>query len=166
MIMTKQASSPQVYRIVVRASAAALWDAITSPTWTERYGYGGRVDYGLRPGGPFRHKASAEMAALGMPEDMIVGEVIECDPPHRLVQTWHPLFNAAMAAEAPTRLTYEIAQSRAGVCTLSITHDVAGAPIVAGMVPGGGDPAQGGGGWPWVLSDLKSLLETGERMPS
>jgi hypothetical protein len=71
-----------------------------------------------------------------------------------------------MAAEAPTRLTYEIAQGRAGVCTLSITHDVAGAPIVAGMVPGGGDPAQGGGGWPWVLSDLKSLLETGERMPS
>jgi hypothetical protein len=36
--------------------------------------------------------------------------------------------------------------------------------MVAGMVPGGGDPAKGGGGWPWVLSDLKSLLETGERM--
>jgi hypothetical protein len=50
--------------------------------------------------------------------------------------------------------------------TLSTIHDVTGAPIVAGMVPGGGDPAQGGGGWPWVLSDLKSLLETGARMPS
>ena len=37
--------------------------------------------------------------------------------------------------------------------------------MVAGMVPGGGEPSRGGGGWPWVLSDLKSLLETGKRMP-
>ena len=51
------------------------------------------------------------------------------------------------------------------MCTVTITHDVTGAPMVAGMVPGGGDPAKGGGGWPWVLSDLKSLLETGARMP-
>jgi hypothetical protein len=43
---------------------------------------------------------------------------------------------------------------------------VTGAPMVAGMVPGGGDPAKGGGGWSWVLSDLKSLLETGARMPT
>ena len=47
---------------------------------------------------------------------------------------------------------------------MTITHDVTGAPLVAGMVPGGGDPARGGGGWPWALSDLKSLLETGKRM--
>ena len=52
------------------------------------------------------------------------------------------------------------------MCTVTITHDVTGAPMVAGMVPGGGDPAKGGGGWPWVLSDLKSLLETGARMPT
>jgi hypothetical protein len=48
---------------------------------------------------------------------------------------------------------------------VTITHDVTGATMVAGMVPGGGDPSKGGGGWPWVLSDLKSLLETGKRMP-
>jgi uncharacterized protein YndB with AHSA1/START domain len=106
------------------------------------------------------------MKAAGMPDEMIVGKVIESDPPRRLVQTWHPLFNEATAAEKPTRLTFEIAESRAGVCTVTITHDVTGAPLVAGMVQGGGDPAQGGGGWPWVLSDLKSLLETGERMPT
>ena len=164
--MTEGAPTTQVYRIVINARAQALWEAITSPKWSERYGYGGRVTYDLRPGGEFRHRASAEMAAIGVPEDMIVGEVIESDPPRKLVQTWHPLFNAATAAEAPTRLTYEIAENLAGVSTLSVIHEVAGAPIVAGMVPGGGDPAQGGGGWPWVLSDLKSLLETGERMPS
>ena len=52
-----------------------------------------------------------------------------------------------------------------GVCTVTLIHDVADAPMVAGMVPGGGDPSKGGGGWPWALSDLKSLLETGKRMP-
>jgi hypothetical protein len=88
---------------------------------------------------------------------MIVGQVIESDPPRKLVQTWHPLFNAASSAH--TRLTYEIDESQSGVCTVTMIHDVAGAPMVAG------DPSRGGGGWPWVLSDLKSLLETGKRMP-
>ena len=108
--------------------------------------------------------AQAKIIAAGLPDVMIVGEVIESDPPRKLVQTWHPLFNAETAAEAPTRLTYEIQENQGGVCTVTITHDVTGAPLVAGMVPGGGDPVRGGGGWPWVLSDLKSLLETGSRM--
>ena len=81
------------------------------------------------------------------------------------MQTWHPLFDATSSAEPHTRLTYEIDESQSGVCTVTMIHDVAGAPMVAGMVPGGGDPSKGGGGWPWVLSDLKSLLETGKRMP-
>ncbi|HEX2335215.1 MAG TPA: hypothetical protein VHI72_01950, partial [Hyphomicrobiaceae bacterium] len=81
----------------------------------------------------------------------------------KLVQTWHPLFTPEMIAEPPSRLTYEIVEG-SGVCTVTIIHDVTGAPLVGGMVKGGGDPAKGGGGWPWVLSDLKSLLETGKRM--
>jgi len=104
------------------------------------------------------------MKAVGLPDEIIVGKVIESDPPRKLVQTWHPLFDAATAAEAHTRLTYEIKENQGGLCTVTITHEVADAPIVAGMVSGGGDPTQGGGGWPWVLSDLKSLLETGKRM--
>ncbi|MGO9459212.1 MAG: SRPBCC domain-containing protein [Rhodomicrobium sp.] len=88
---------------------------------------------------------------------------MESDPPRKLVQTWHPLFDANTTAEPHTRLTYEI-QEHGGVCTVTITHDVTGALCVATMVPGGGDPTKGGGGWPWVLSDLKSLLETGQRM--
>ena len=164
--MTEKGSTTQVYRIVIKASAQAIWDAITKPEWTERYAYGGRVEYELKAGGRYRHWASADMKAAGLPDEMIVGEVIESDPPRKLVQTWHPLFNAATAAEAHTRLTYEIAEGKAGVCTVTMTHEVAGAPLVAGMVTGGGDPAQGGGGWPWVLSDLKSLLETGQRMPT
>jgi uncharacterized protein YndB with AHSA1/START domain len=162
--MDKSAET-QLYRIVINASAQAVWDAITMPEWTEKYGYGGRVEYELKAGGRYSHRASAEMKAMGMPDEMIVGQVIESDPPRKLVQTWHPLFDAASSAEPHTRLTYEIDENQSGVCTVSLVHDVAGAPMVAGMVPGGGDPSRGGGGWPWVLSDLKSLLETGKRMP-
>src|SRR5262245_12252513 len=162
--MDKSAAT-QLYRIVINAKAQAIWDAITRPEWSERYGYGGRVEYELKAGGRFSHRAGAEMKAMGMPDEMVAGQVIESDPPRKLVTTWHPLFNADFSAEPPTRLSYQIDEGQSGVCTLTITHDVAGAPMVAGMVPGGGDPARGGGGWPWVLSDLKSLLETGKRMP-
>jgi uncharacterized protein YndB with AHSA1/START domain len=101
------------------------------------------------------------MKSFGLPDEIIVGEVVESDPPRKLVQTWHPLFDANTSAEPHTRLTWEI-QEHDGLCTVTITHDVTGAPRVAGMVPGGGDPVKGGGGWPWVLSDLKTLLETGK----
>ncbi len=162
--MTDKTATIQVYRVVIKASPQAIWDAITKPEWTEKYGYGGRVEYDLQPGGRYSHKASAEMKTMGMPEEIIVGEVIESDPPRKLVQTWHPVWDPNSAAEAHTRLTYEITENQGGVCTVTITHDVTGAPIVGGMVAGGGDPARGGGGWPWALSDLKSLLETGKAM--
>jgi len=162
--MNNGSKTVQVYRIVIKASAQSIWDAITKPEWTERFAYGGRAEYELRHGGRFSHRASAEMKAHGLPEVIIVGEVIECDPPGKLVQTWHPLFDANTIAEPPTRLSYEITDHQNGQCTLTITHDVTGAPCVERMVQGGGNPAQGGGGWPWTLSDLKSLLETGKRM--
>ena len=162
--MTGTSVTIQVYRIVIKASAQAIWDAITQPEWTEQYAYGGRAEYDLGVGGNFSHKASAEMKSFGLPDEIIVGKVIEIDPPHKLVQTWHPLFDAGTTAEPHTRLTYEIKENQSGLCTVTITHDVTGAPRVAGMVAGGGDPTKGGGGWPWTLSDLKSLLETGQRM--
>lgn len=164
--MTDKPSTTLVYRIVINASAQAIWDAITKPEWSERYAYGGRAVYELKAGGKYHHEASAEMKAVGLQDIIIVGEVLESDPPRKLVQTWHPHFSPEMIAEPPTRLTYEIEESPSGVCTVTLTHDVTGAPLVARMVPGGGDPAQGGGGWPWMLSDLKSLLETGKRMPT
>ena len=162
--MTDKSAMTQMYRIVIKASPQAIWDALTLPQWTERYGYGGRVSYDLKPGGKYSHMASAEMKAVGMPDVIIVGEVIESDPPRKLVHTWHPLFSPATSAEPHTRLSYEINENQGGLCTVTLTHGVEGAPLVAGMVQGGGDPAQGGGGWPWALSDLKSLLETGKRM--
>jgi uncharacterized protein YndB with AHSA1/START domain len=163
--MTDKASTTLVYKIVIKASAQAIWDAITKPEWTDRYAYGGRASYELKKGGNYYHEASAEMKSFGLPDKIILGEVIESDPPKKLVQTWHPQFSAEMIAEPPSRLTYEIFESPSGVCTVVMTHDVTNAPLVAGMVPGNNNPVEsGGGGWPWVLSDLKSLLETGKRM--
>lgn len=162
--MTDKSAAMQVYRVYIKAPAQTIWDAITQPEWTEKYAYGGRAEYDLKNGGRYCHKASAEMKSMGLPDEIIVGEVIESDPPRKLVQTWHPLFDENTSAEKPTRLTYEIEEFDGGVCTLTLTHDVTGAPLAGGMVTGGGDPVRGGGGWPWVLSDLKSLLETGKPM--
>ncbi len=150
----------QVNRIYIRATAQAIWDAITQPDWTEKYGYGGRADYDLRPGGAFRVVASAEMQQAGMPEVVVDGEVIEADPPHRLVQTWR----AGWDAEPATRLTYAIDEKAGGVTCLTVTHELDGAPNTAAMVAGAVDGA--GGGWAEVLSDLKTLLETGTSLSS
>jgi uncharacterized protein YndB with AHSA1/START domain len=151
----------QVYRVWIKATPQAIWDAITDPEWTDRYGYQGRVDIDLRPGGHFKAGASADMRARGASDVIIDGEVIEADPPRKLVQTWHPIWSEEAAAERPTRLTYEIEEGENGVCKLTVAHDVAGAPSVAQMVSGGLEHTGAGGGWAFVLSDLKSLLETG-----
>ena len=122
-----QPTTVQINRIYIKATPQAIWDAITRPEWTEKYGYGGRVDYDLRPGGRFRSIADAAMRQAGMPECVVDGEVIESDPPHRLVQTWR----AAWTDDPPTTLTYDIAEKANGVTCLTITHDLDGAPATA-----------------------------------
>jgi uncharacterized protein YndB with AHSA1/START domain len=154
------ATTVQFNRIYIRATPQASWDAITRPEWTEKYGYGGRVDYDLRPGGRFRSMADEAMRQAGMPECVVDGEVIESDPPNRLVQTWR----AAWTNDPPTRLTYDISAKANGVSCLTITHDLEGAPDTAAMVAGSVEGA--GGGWAEVISDLKTLLETGRSLAS
>jgi uncharacterized protein YndB with AHSA1/START domain len=158
--VTDSSTTTQVYRVFIKATPQAVWDAITQPEWAEKYGYCSRVEYELRPGGTYRGFANDAMKAHGVADVIIVGEVLEADPPHRLVQTWHPIWDPASAAEAHTRLTWEIEPQQGGVTRLTITHDVAGAPLTARMVSG--DVPNAGGGWSFVLSDLKTLLETGK----
>ncbi|HEY0393075.1 MAG TPA: SRPBCC domain-containing protein, partial [Candidatus Elarobacter sp.] len=139
-------SATQVYRVDVKAPPEAVWDAITKPEWTRRYGFGGEVVYELHPGGAYRAPASAEMVAMGAPELMVTGEVLEADPPRRLVQTWHPVWDPEAAAEPATRLTWEL-RSDQGVTVLTLTHDLDGAPAAAAQV----DPLSMSGGWSFVL---------------
>jgi uncharacterized protein YndB with AHSA1/START domain len=157
--MTDTGVATQVYRVFIKATPEAIWEAITKPDWTERYGYRGRSDYDLRPGGSFRTVASPEMLALGMAEQLLDGEVIEADPPRRLVQTWRVLWDPEMTAEGFTRLTWEIEAGDADIATLTVTHELEGAPKVALQVAG--EVPDAGDGWSWILSDLKTLLETG-----
>jgi uncharacterized protein YndB with AHSA1/START domain len=155
-------ATTQIYRVYIKAKPEAVWDAITKPEWTEKYGYGGQADYDLRPGGHYRGIASEEMRAMGAPEVAVDGEVIEVDPPYRLVQTWRMAMDPEMAAEGFTRVTYEIEETKGGSTRLTVTHDLEGAPKLAALVAGELEDTGAGGGWSWVLSDLKSLLETGE----
>ena len=163
---TEQAVTTQVYRVYIKATPEAIWDAITRPEWTERYGYGGRASWDpeLKPGATYRGYTSDAMRAVGAPEVGVDGEVIEADPPHRLVQTWRMVMDEAMASQGFTRLTYEIAEGKGGIAKLTVTHELEGAPQLALLMSGDMEDMGAGGGWSWVLSDLKSLLETGSRM--
>ena len=152
----------QVHRVYITAPAQRVWDALLSPEWTDRYGYGGFVQSDLRAGSPYVTTAGSGMQEYGVAGPIIDGEVIESDPPRRFVQTWRMLMDDGLKAEGFTRLTYELVET-GGVTRLTVTHDLTGAPNLAVLTSGAADdqPGAGGGGWPWVLSDLKSLLETG-----
>jgi uncharacterized protein YndB with AHSA1/START domain len=161
--MTETSVPTQVYRVYIKATPQAIWDAITTPEWTERYGYGGLVDYDLRAGGRFVMRPGAAMAASpGVPDVIVDGEVVEAEPPRRLVQTWRMLMDPGLTAEGFTRVSYEIGEpGEDGVTRLTVTHDLTNAPTLAALVRGDSESAGGGGGWSWILSDLKTLLETG-----
>ena len=89
------------------------------------------------------------------------GEVLECDRPRRLVQTWAPVW---IQDEEPGTVTWDIEATADGATRLTLTHEGLGAET-ARQVAGNPDPmGQGGGGWPWVLSGLKTVLETGRAM--
>ena len=160
---TMTETTTQVYRVFIHATPQAIWDAITKPEWSRRYGYRAINEYELRPGGRFVARATPELQAMGMTEEVVDGEVIEADPPRRLVQTWRFLWGDDIKAEGPTTVTYEIKEGDGGVCSLTVTHELENAPRTLEMVRG--DIEGAGGGWPYVLSDLKTLLETGDSLP-
>lgn len=160
----KTSVTTQIHEIYIRATPQAIWDAITTPEWTAKYGYRGLAEYDLRPGGAYRGRSAPEMVSFGLPEVAIDGVVVESDPPKKLVQTYRFLFNDATKAEGFTRLTWEIVPTQSGFSRLTVTHELEGAPLMAGMVGSRFSEEMGTGGWNWILSDLKTLLETGTPM--
>jgi len=169
---TTSTTTTQVYRVYIKATAEAIWQAITDPEWTNRYGYTGYAHYDLRPGGSYQvianeeFKAAAAAGGFPCPDVVVDGEVLEADPPRKLVTTWRMLMDPGLAAEGFTRLTYEIKAVSDRACSLTVTHELDGAPGLASLVSGQNDDRGegGGGGHAWVLSDLKSLLETGSTL--
>jgi uncharacterized protein YndB with AHSA1/START domain len=169
MTDTTAALTTQVYRVWIKATPERIWAAITDPEWNHRYAYQAPSYYELTKGGPFHATATEDMKAFAkaggfeIPDTILDGEVLESEPPRRLVQTWRMLMDPATAGEPFSTLTFEIedAKMQPGVCKLTVTHELAGAPATAAMVAGTEDSGAGGG-WAWILSDLKTFLETGK----
>lgn len=155
----RNAPDVQVFRVYIEATAQQVWDAITSKEFSTKYGYGGEVFYDLVAGGEYRSDTTAEMKQMGMGDVAVTGQVLEADPPHRLVQTWI----AAWHSEETT-LTWELVEYFGPLTGLTLTHDCTGAQNTARDIEGTGNAEQGGGGWPWVLAGLKTYLETGRQM--
>jgi uncharacterized protein YndB with AHSA1/START domain len=148
---TESALATQVYQLFIKATPEAIWDAIVKPEFTRKYFHGGSVETTGEAGTPLRMYAPDGVTLWG---DELIRE---SDPPHRLVVGWRSLYDEEMAAEAPSRVTWEIEPRDGGVCLVTLVHDqLEHSPKTAGSVSGAG--------WMQVLSGLKTLLETGEAM--
>jgi uncharacterized protein YndB with AHSA1/START domain len=164
--MTETMTTTQVQRVYIKATPKRVWAAITTPEWTTRYGFGGAVEYELHPGGRFTGYTNEGARAMGAPDVAIEGEVLEADAPHRLVQTWHVVMDPSMAAEPPSRVTWELDERPGGMTRLTVTHEFPADSAVAVMMSGGMEDLGAGGGWSWILSGLKTVLETDAPMES
>ena len=132
-----------VYQVFIRAKPEEIWNAITDGRLTERYYHGMRVVSAWRAGARYAYRDGDGRVS-------IKGEVVEIDPPRRLVQT----FRFASRGDAPSRVTWEI-ERRGDFCRLSLAHEF---EAVDGTYESVADPM----GWQFILSSLKSLLETSE----
>ena len=139
---TMTAQTTQVYSVFILATPEQIWDAITKSEFTQQYFYGARID--VRDGRRF--------SAIGEME--WDEEVLESDPPRRLVHGWNAGYDPDLASEAESRVTWEIEPQDGGITKLTVVHDrLEGAPKTAESVAGG---------WMYILSGLKTLLETGK----
>lgn len=143
--MTTTTAPAFVHAVYIGAAPEAIWRAITETDYTLRYFYGSAIESTWKPGASYRMTIDGEL--------QIEGEIVEVDPPRRLVQTWHGVWDEGMAADAETRVTWEIETAMPGVSKLTVIHE--------GLVPGSTTLEQVSGGWPLILSGLKTLLETG-----
>ena len=142
--LTEEATTTQVYRVFIRATPEAIWDAITKPDFTEQYFHNVRIE--VRDGR--RWSSMADGRAWDE-------AILEEDAPHRLVHSWRSGYDPELAAEEASRVTWEIEPRENGMCLLTVVHDrLEGAPRTAESVAGEG--------WMFVLSNLKTFLETGQ----
>ena len=138
----------KVFEIYIKTSPERLWEAITDPELRRRYNFGVGVDSEWTAGSPYRAEAPAPDGGSFVISE---GENLEVDPPSRLVQSFKAMWGEDVQAEGASRVTWEIEQV-ADSCRLTVTHDE--------LRDGANDQLYGG--WPMILSGLKTLLETGE----
>jgi len=135
----------KVFEIYIKTTPERLWQAITDSELRARYNFGMAVSSDWTPGSPY----TASHAAAHM--KLLEGENLEVDPPRRLVQSFNALWGEGVRAEPTSRVTWEIEQVEDS-CRLRVIHDQ--------LQDGANEELFGG--WPMILSGLKTLLETGE----
>ena len=135
----------KIFEIYIRTTPERLWQAIVDPQIRSKYNFGAGVTSDWTPGSRLEMGHPGETGLLGE------GEVLEVDPPRKLVHTMTALWGEDVRSEGPSRVTWEIEQV-ADSCRLVVTHDQ--------LREGANDQLYGG--WPMILSGLKTWLETGE----
>jgi uncharacterized protein YndB with AHSA1/START domain len=142
-------SSKFVYVTYIRTTAAKVWEALTKPEFQRQYWFGMHQESDWNKGSAWAMKFSDGRVADA-------GEILESDPPNRLVIKWRNEFRDELKAEGFSRCVYELAEED-GIVRLTITHTIErdNAKIIDAV----------SGGWPRILSSLKTLLEGGAPLP-
>ncbi len=143
---TAPVADTAVFEIFVKATPERVWQAITDPTLRAKFSFGVQTHSEWTTGSSYR---------AGVPGvvDIAEGENLVVEPPHLLVQTFNALWSDDVKAQGTTRVTWEIEQV-GDSCRLTVVHDQLPASANAELY----------GGWPMILSGLKTLLETGEQL--
>ena len=132
------------HTLIIETTADALWRSITDPRRTQMYWYGALNRSTWTPGA--RWTSESETGEL-----FLEGEILEVEAPRRLVHTMHVVHETGAAAESPSTLTWEITPI-GDACQLRVAHEHLGPATLAYIQ----------GGWEYILSGLKTLLESGE----
>lgn len=133
----------KIFEIYIKTTPERLWQAITDKEMRRKYTFGAIVDSDWTPGSRYE--------AFGHESLIFEGENLEVDPPRRLVQSFRALWGEDVKSEGTSRVTWEIEQIKDS-CRLTVTHDQ--------LREGANNQLYGG--WPMILSGVKTLLETGE----
>ncbi len=135
-----------VYVTFIRTTPAKLWEALTDPRLVRQYWFGVTVDCAWKNGSPWK---------MVSPDGTLTdtGEILEIDPQRRIVIRWTSVWNPEFRAEGPSRCTIEL-EPVGDAVKLTVVHEI-GRPeskLIAAV----------SAAWPYPLSNLKSLLETGK----
>jgi len=135
-----------VYVTYIRTTPEELWTALTTSEFMKKYWFGMNIETDWKVGSPWR---------LVFPDSRIAdtGEIVECDRPRRIVLKWSNEFRPELSAEGYARCSIEL-EPQNGVVKLTISHTIerVDSKLIEAV----------SGGWPRILSNLKSLLETGQ----
>ncbi len=148
--MTEPAGSSFVYVIYIRTTAEELWNALTSPAFIKKYWFGMTIESDWKAGSSWKLVSSDGRVADA-------GEIVEIVRPQRLVLQWRHQWRPELNTEGEARCVIEI-EAAGELQKLTITHEIArpGSKLIDAVA----------GGWPKILSSLKTLLETGSALPS